>query len=123
MNGSLRRKHIKPFCEVNVAIEFGATDAKQPAPRFTSADAAVSSQDPRARGNARAAARPQNPNALSERHVAAHAGNGTIPSAATERSIYSLTRRIGLTDRLPGKNHNGDNSNGSGQHVHIPHFI
>lgn len=76
--------------------------------------AAIPRQHPRARGNARAAARSQYRGALSERHVAAHAGNRTIPSAPTEGSIYSLTRRAGLTDRLPGKNHDGDNANGFG---------
>jgi len=46
--------------------------------------AAICRQYPRPRGNAGAGARSQNPCASSERHVAAHAGNRTIPSAPTE---------------------------------------
>ena len=37
VNGSFWRKQVKPLREVKVATEFGATEVKHPAPKFTCA--------------------------------------------------------------------------------------
>ena len=84
--------------------------------------APFSGQYTRAGGNAGAAGCSQNPAALGHRHISRHARNRPIPCAAANGSRYALTSRSGRIDRLQSKNHDGDDAEGSGNHVHVLHF-